>query len=1056
MRPVLVLALVAAFAFPQDPEPKQPELHKIYVPYKKLEELLGTDKERVMVPYKEFLELWKLKYGRKPGTEKPPVPFTVESASYEGRVKEGIAQFKVAIEIEVFEETWQRIPLDFRGVAFEEVLVDGEPGVIAPTKRGYELILRGKGRHKVDARFVAGIAKGKEYATTTFHLPSVPLHKLTFRVPGKGTEIKIEPARAHTTVNEGDETVVLAFLGPQQSVKLTWRYQPEEADTEPPLIFATTYLDVTVQERVLTGVVQFNLDILRTPATEFVIAVPQEIQVLEVVGSQIKTWGFPDEARRQLRVVLHKPFSGRYSLRVGFEGPAEVPGMLAAPVFKVEAASRERGFIRIRSAEGVGLRPISLENVFQADLNTLPKQIRGGTNALGFRFPALPYALSLRTERIAPLVSLRTVARVIADRHTVKLDTRLYFTVERAGIFSLRMEVPKGIVLTQIGDSKLVDSSRESEEDGKRILTIALRGRRIGKFLLPIQGIAKLDLKAGALSVPFIKVAGVDREQGTLGVFLHQSLKATATTEGVVPVEPAQHRKADNFRSEHPLAFAWRWRGAKAKIDFKVELRKPKVTCDVRYTLQATESRVDVRADLVYTVQYTGVEQFRFRIPKKLVDKIKKVDANNLREAPHADDPPEEGEEDKEPTVTYTVSLQSPALGQVTITVEYADVFPEPLKVNQSRPTLIPAILPVGVERSKTHVAIRKSPAIKVEAGTADYEQIDTSELPPALRSDDVFLALRRYDEPAPFLLGTTKHEYQPVADVVIRHVHLKTVIKDDSTATTNAFFEILNNDRQFLAVKLPKHSKVLELRVENQPKKPRIGSGGALLIPLATGLKKNATFQVSLAYVHSIETDSGLVSETKLVGPVLPEYEDAPAPFQALLTWSVYYPGGWRITGFSGNVEPVGDAAERGSWLRRAIDGLGRTFKPARRKTRKQDSIKMPLAYFKDITPMPVGERVHTVFLNGIGDGTLVIAHTSMGVQVVFVLVGIALGIALVAVLAKRFKPLLGGGAVAFLALLLLAMAGPGWVPFLNGLFLAAAAMTVTRMVVEIRTVRA
>ena len=32
MRPVLVLALVAAFAFPQDPEPKQPELHKIYVP----------------------------------------------------------------------------------------------------------------------------------------------------------------------------------------------------------------------------------------------------------------------------------------------------------------------------------------------------------------------------------------------------------------------------------------------------------------------------------------------------------------------------------------------------------------------------------------------------------------------------------------------------------------------------------------------------------------------------------------------------------------------------------------------------------------------------------------------------------------------------------------------------------------------------------------------------------------------------------------------------------------------------------------------------------------
>ena len=30
----------------------EPELHKIYVPYSKLNEVFGTDKERVMVPYK--------------------------------------------------------------------------------------------------------------------------------------------------------------------------------------------------------------------------------------------------------------------------------------------------------------------------------------------------------------------------------------------------------------------------------------------------------------------------------------------------------------------------------------------------------------------------------------------------------------------------------------------------------------------------------------------------------------------------------------------------------------------------------------------------------------------------------------------------------------------------------------------------------------------------------------------------------------------------------------------------------------------------------------------
>ena len=476
------------------------------------------------------------------------------------------------------------------------------------------------------------------------------------------------------------------------------------------------------------------------------------------------------------------------------------------------------------------------------------------------------------------------------------------------------------------------------------------------------------------------------------------------------------------------------------------------MTCDARYTLQATESRVDVRADLAFKVQYTGVEQFRFRLPKALVDKIKKVDARNLRESAHADDPVVEGQE---PTVTYTVSLQSPALGTVVIMVEYADVFPAPLQVNESRPTKIPAIVPIGVERATTHIAIRKSPAIKVDAATEEYEQIDASELPAVMRSDDVFLAMRRLDAPDAFLLGTTKHEYQPVADVVVRHVHLKTVIKDEHTATTNAFFEILNNDRQFLAVRLPDGAKVLELYVEGKPKKPRIGGDGVLLIPLSTGLKKDATFQVGLAYVHAIDTDGGLVSETLLKGPVLPSYEDAAAPFQALLTWTVHYPGAWRISSFGGNVDAKGD--DGGSWLKRAVDSLGRTLKPTQPTTRRKDSLRMPLAYFKDLTPTPQQrDSAHTVFSNGVGNGELVIAHTSMSIQILFVLVGIATGVGLVFALSKRIRPSLGGATVAFGALLLLAFAGSGWVPFLNGLFLAAAAAAVLRMLVEAKRSRA
>jgi len=1054
MRKTVAVFLVAAVAWAQgetdtpDTDPKKPELHKIYVPYKKLDELLGTDKERVMVPYKEFLELWSLKYGPGPDASKPPVPFAVESAAYEGGVAEGVAAFKVVISVEVFVDTWLRIPLDFRGVAFEEVLVDGEPGVIVPTRHGYDLVLRGKGRHKVEARFVAGIAKGKEFATTAFSLPSVPLHKLTFRVPGKGTEIKIDPARAHTSVTEGNETVLLAFLGPQRGVKMTWRYQPEEVDTEPPLIFATDQLDLKVQERIQTGRIRFDLEILRSPARGFSVRIPEKIQVLEVIGNGIKTWGFADQARRVLKVVLHKPVTGRYTLTVGFEGPVEVPGTLAVPAFAVEGATRERGFVRISSAEGVGLRPVATENVFQVDLNSLPKPIRGGARALGFRFPALPFSLTLRTERIAPLVSLVTRARLLVDRHTVKLDEELQFTVERAGIFGLTLEVPDGIVLTQVGDPRLVDSYRESKEGEKRVLTIALKRRVMGRFTLPFKAVAKLDLASGKLTVPLLKVRDVGRQQGTLGVFLHQGIKAVAKTKAAVPVEPRKHRRVDRFRSELPLAFAWRWRGGDIAVDFDVEARKPKVTCDVRYSLQAMESRVDVRADLAYTVQYTGVEVFRFRLPKLLADKIKKVDAPNLREYKQADDKVEEG---KPPTVTFTVSLQSPALGAVAVSVEYTDVFPSALKVNQARPTRVPAIEPLDVERTFTHVAIRKAPTIKVDATSDDYEEIDPSELPKQMRSDDVFLALRRFDKPTGLLVGLTKYEYQPVADIVIRHVHLRTVIKDDASATTNAFFQVLNNNRQFLAVRLPEGSVVLDLMVEGKPKKPRVGGDGILLIQLPTGLAKDATFLIGMAYTHPIETSGGLFDTTAMKGPVLPAHEDAPAPFQALLTWSVHYPADWRITRFGGNVEATGDAAEQGTWLRRAVDSLGRTIQIANAYPGRRRGPELPLEYFKDVVPTPKQRNsVEAVFINGTGNGELAIHHTSTTMQVILVILGAVIGFGLVIGMSRAFKPLLCGGAVALFALLALAFAGPGSAPYWNGKFFMAAALTLLLMVVE------
>ena len=1037
---LLVLAPVGAQEPEDDPVPvpfnepveteekkPEPELHKIYVPYTKLNEVFGTEKERVMVPYKEFLELWKLKYGPKASPDKPPLPFTVESARYDGRVRDGLAVFEATLAIEIFATTWQRIPLAFKGVAFDEVLVDDKPGVLVPTKNGYELILRGKGRHTIKTRFVAGITRAKEFATASFGLPSVPLHRLTFRVPGRDTEMRIEPARAHSTKNEGDETQLLAFLGPQGSVKITWRSKPEEADVEPSLIFATDIVDVRVEERVIRGTAQFDLEVLRTPATQFEIAIPEGLQVLEVTGGNIRTWGFADEQRRRLQISVHKPVLGRVSLAVGFEGRFSVPGDLKAPTFRVANVARERGWIRISGADGVGVRPLSAENAFQVDLNSLPKAIRGGQHALGFRFPALPFALSLRTERIEPRVSLLTRARLEVERRQIKLHTDLRFTVERAGIFRVTLEVPDDIVLTDIGNPKLMDSWRESrEEGGPRLLILELRGRRLGTFTLPIKAVRPLAIADGKLPVPLIKVRNVTREEGTLAIFMDPGIEATAETAGVVPFEIAKLAREDRFRSALPLRFGWRWRGSDAKVDFKIEARKPKVSAKVLVSLQAEENKVRYAAELAYNVEYTGVEHLRFRVPKRISETLK-LEENY--EVEKTDDTVEDG---KEPTVTYKVVLGGPALGAVKLKLRYDEKFPQALKVNEKRTVPIPAIVPLDVHTTTCFVAIRKAPVLKIDAPTDGYEQIDASELPANLRTDDVFLALRRFDSPEKFPLVLEKHAYQQVADLVVRHIHLKTVLNDETDATTTAYLEILNNDRQFLAVRLPDESKVLELWVGDEVKKPRLGDDGVILVELKTGLAKDATFRVAIVYTHPVSEQSG----TRLLGPVLPAYEDQSAPFQALLTWSVIFPGRWQITGFDGNVAATRADTEPTSWLFRAVAALGGLIQPAAGPTGARPAQERPLPHYEDVVPVHIesGSR-EIIFTNGTGNGELSIHHRSATTQNIFIVLAALFGIGGMIGLTRIFRPLPAGGALALAALVCLAFASYGWIAVFNGL---------------------
>jgi len=115
------------------------------------------------------------------------------------------------------------------------------------------------------------------------------------------------------------------------------------------------------------------------------------------------------------------------------------------------------------------------------------------------------------------------------------------------------------------------------------------------------------------------------------------------------------------------------------------------------------------------------------------------------------------------------------------------------------------------------------------------------------------------------------------------------------------------------------------------------------------------------------------------------------------------------------------------------------------------------PLGSFTDIVPMNTQIDTRSrVFTNGIGDGQLVLSHTSLAAQIVFIVLAGLGGAAAVIFLSRAFRPFRAGGALAVVALLFLAFAGPGWIPFWNGALAGVVLATLVVLITEKRRARA
>ncbi len=267
--------------------------------------LVPTDepgKMNVLVPSEVLDRLRSLTEGPAlPGGKGAPDAVLL-SASYEGKVEDGEAEFAAVFAVwSLADEATLLLPLD--GVRLDaNVWLDGaralpvalpphKPAAPAtgPDKPGYALAVKGRGRHKVEMRFRAPMTRAAADHAVQLTLPPLVQSRLSFRLPAGATYAQATGAHGEQAeVADGTGKRLEADLG-RLTAPLVLHWSPPVAHTpgSPPppgspqaakVQYRVAYFwDLRLDASTLQALVQYHVS--QGAATTLAVALPPELEV---------------------------------------------------------------------------------------------------------------------------------------------------------------------------------------------------------------------------------------------------------------------------------------------------------------------------------------------------------------------------------------------------------------------------------------------------------------------------------------------------------------------------------------------------------------------------------------------------------------------------------------------------------------------------------------------------------------------------------------------------------------------------------------------------------
>jgi hypothetical protein len=871
----------------------------IYIPFKDLDGTFEQPEAEAILPYEEYrklLEAWK--ESRRP---KDPPEGVITQAEYIASVDDDLVRIRARLTVNVLGDRWAEVPIRFgplRGSSGASAPGSDQnrSGSSEPTARGgqaavgrvrgdgvllrgtgegqYALLFSSPGEQEVELELATRIVStpdGQEFSLT---VPPVAVTTLDVTVPKRNQELHIQPRIVPLPVDrdeEADVTRVKASLGATETISVRWHPQASLRPEMDLLASVTNQTLVNIEDGLLHTQTSLTYEILRGELETLRAVVPGGQRILDVNADvRVRSWKTEEAGENQIvEVELLSAADKRVTVQIHTERPlAEEEFHLAgidadgtARGIHALDAVRESGQIAVRHASDLALTVVEQRGMVRIEPAEVVPRLRG-TNALTYKFYSTDLTLRLAARPVEPRITVAHQARFTFDEDELRFVNRLQYTVERAGVFELVLQLPDDVTIDDVQSAAMKEFRIDPASNR---LTVSLRERTQGGIPLTVQGHRNLGrAREVELTLPVLEPLEVERETGAIFIFAPEAIELITDQENLISVQPLPVTQVPEFQFEgasssagsstagvpgrgQALQSAWSFTRRPVVIPVRTVRKPTRLSALVATTIDVQPELTQVRTRIDYLIEYSEIDQFRFEVPETVSERVR-IELEGGDDSSAAIRQRTAGEP-HDGWVTWTVRTQRPLVGRQRLIVSYDLPMAEGSELEEtalnSRRQEILMLRPLGVVDEegepvtpltsvRGEIVLHKERSLSVasQAEGGGVEAIDIRELtllPPAGTTAPGTTApgttaagtvapgtaAYRYfkhdpDDRTRVRLTRSRHDIQEVVATVIPRALVEVVAGEDAQATYRCRFLVKTTERQRLLMHLPVNLELL------------------------------------------------------------------------------------------------------------------------------------------------------------------------------------------------------------------------------------------------------